>query len=259
MAKLDVDFTDPTICQFDNNSPETLGWPVNTGYVPYSFKGYQFPQGVYHGTGPIWDAYLNELLSVGLLIHPGGFGVAGTWGAENRDNTNDPGNPSFHACGRALDVNAPWNPNNTPRNDGGQFTMPESAISIARTYGMLCGGEWNDWMHTELHLTPKGVALVLSALGHAYTAPNSKPPYPLPNGFYFGPLSGPEQSISGDAPSGSDAKYRPYIKMIQNVIGVAVDGLYGPTTISIVKRWQGNHGLTADGLTGPVTWSKMGL
>jgi len=35
----------------------------------------------------------------------------------------------------------------------------------------------------------------------------------------------------------------------------AIDGVYGPLTATLVKRFQQNHGLTADGVVGPATWS----
>jgi peptidoglycan hydrolase-like protein with peptidoglycan-binding domain len=120
-------------------------------------------------------------------------------------------------------------------------------------------------MHVECHLTPAEAR----AFGVGQKPPQ-KPPakpaapgiatdYPLPAGYYFGPLSGPNESISGMARNGSDAKYRPAIKRIQKVAAVPQDGMYGPNTIAAVKRWQAAHKLAADGLTGPRTWRAMGL
>lgn len=38
-----------------------------------------------------------------------------------------------------------------------------------------------------------------------------------------------------------------------------VDGIYGPLTISAVKRFQKKYGLTQDGIVGPLTAAKMGI
>ena len=49
------------------------------------------------------------------------------------------------------------------------------------------------------------------------------------------------------------------IKQIQAIVGVKVDGIWGPQTAAAVKRWQSAHGLTPDGIVGPQTSAKMGL
>lgn len=49
------------------------------------------------------------------------------------------------------------------------------------------------------------------------------------------------------------------IKQIQKIVGVTIDGIWGPKTKAAVQRWQSSHGLAADGIVGPQTLSKMGL
>jgi len=44
---------------------------------------------------------------------------------------------------------------------------------------------------------------------------------------------------------------------VQRVVGVAVDGVFGPMTEKAVKQWQASAGLTADGIVGPVTQGEM--
>jgi peptidoglycan hydrolase-like protein with peptidoglycan-binding domain len=265
-----VNFDDPALCQFGNNRPETLGWAVNTGYVPFSYKGTPFPQGVYRGTEPLWT----DLLDAVVHLIEGGLHPGWNWGAEHRSNKNNGEFWSFHACGRALDLNAPANANNAGWRSGAH-SVPRAAAALARARGFLCGGEWGDAMHFENHLTKAGVAKRLAEIGHHPPAaggankpnkakpPQPRPPvkkgYPLPAGYYFGPLSGPKESISGMAPSGSDTKHRPHIKRIQRVVATPQDGLYGQNTINHVRGWQAAHHVAADGLTGPKTWHAMGL
>lgn len=47
------------------------------------------------------------------------------------------------------------------------------------------------------------------------------------------------------------------VKTLQNKIGIAADGSFGPATEAKVKEWQAANGLTADGVVGDVTWAKM--
>ncbi|WP_338749101.1 NlpC/P60 family protein [Janibacter alittae] len=49
------------------------------------------------------------------------------------------------------------------------------------------------------------------------------------------------------------------VRKIQRVVGTSADGIFGPATLSAVKRYQAGHGLTVDGVVGPRTGSEMGL
>ena len=43
------------------------------------------------------------------------------------------------------------------------------------------------------------------------------------------------------------------VREIQGIVGVPVDGIYGPQTEAAVRQWQSNLKLTADGVWGPLT------
>jgi putative chitinase len=47
------------------------------------------------------------------------------------------------------------------------------------------------------------------------------------------------------------------VKKLQEKLGTATDGDFGPGTEKLVKEWQAANGLTADGLVGDGTWAKM--
>lgn len=48
------------------------------------------------------------------------------------------------------------------------------------------------------------------------------------------------------------------VRVWQAIIGVPVDGNFGPATASATKAWQSSRGLTADGIVGPNTWGAAG-
>ena len=51
----------------------------------------------------------------------------------------------------------------------------------------------------------------------------------------------------------------PAVRLVQRLVHVGVDGVYGPQTARAVKRFQRAHGMTADGIVGPATWSALGV
>ena len=51
----------------------------------------------------------------------------------------------------------------------------------------------------------------------------------------------------------------PMVKEIQELLGLAADGIFGAQTAAAVKAWQLQNNLTADGMVGPQTIQTMGL
>lgn len=95
--------------------------------------------------------------------------------------------------------------------------------------------------------------------GGGAPAPTTAPPFPLPAGFYFGPLTGPAESISGqyatDHQAWRDGLRRWQQRMRDRSWPLTADGYYGPQTANVTRQFQAQKGLTADGLIGPRTWA----
>lgn len=49
------------------------------------------------------------------------------------------------------------------------------------------------------------------------------------------------------------------VKLLQEKLGIAADGAFGPGTEKALKEWQTKNGLVADGIAGNATLSKMGI
>lgn len=50
-----------------------------------------------------------------------------------------------------------------------------------------------------------------------------------------------------------------YVKILQQFLGITIDGDFGPKTESAVIQWQKDNGIIADGIVGPETMNLMGL
>lgn len=112
-------------------------------------------------------------------------------------------------------------------------------------------------------LTPDGIWGPKSdAKGFPATSkPTTKAPaFPLPAGYYFGPRSGPAQSVSGmvapyGGPNGSAGLKQWQQQMKNRGNAITVDGKYGDETARIAGNFQKQVGLTVDKLIGPATWA----
>jgi peptidoglycan hydrolase-like protein with peptidoglycan-binding domain len=47
------------------------------------------------------------------------------------------------------------------------------------------------------------------------------------------------------------------VKYVQSVLGLKVDGIFGPITDRAVRAFQARHGLKVDGIVGPITYGRM--
>lgn len=79
------------------------------------------------------------------------------------------------------------------------------------------------------------------------------PKFPLPKGWYFGPKSGPKESVSGYYGYSEDLKTWQR-QMRKRGWKIKVDGLYGPETAEVTRAFQREKRLTPDGLIGIATW-----
>lgn len=83
---------------------------------------------------------------------------------------------------------------------------------------------------------------------------STAPKFPLKAGWYFGPKSGPAESVSGYFSHRADLK-RWQAQMAKRGWSIDVDGLYGPNTEKIARQFQDEKGLSVDGLIGAETWA----
>ena len=131
-----------------------------------------------------------------------------------------------------------------------------------------------NWKAAPVPAASKGTAKPVSkpaAKPAAKPACVKAPAFPLPAGYYYGPPSGPVQSVSGRTRNSRVPGDVIQVKGRWRSKGLAVwqarmqargwnigkdgaDGRYGNDTARIVKQFQKNKGLAIDGKIGPATW-----
>jgi len=186
-------------------------------------------------------------------------------GANNCRKIGGTNSPSNHSGGLAKDIN--WRQN--PFKKGARYTMPEWVWKMWEWLGFYWGGRYHDYMHIEYLKTPdmaRKRMLELGLLGGAHPPPPPPPPpggdalgFPLPGGYYYGPLDGPRESISGlhrnDRPEWREGLSRWQSRMKERGWKIGTDGQYGPQTKEVARQFQAEKRLGVDGLIGPGTWA----
>ena len=173
------------------------------------------------------------------------------WGHDN--STNNAVANSNHYSGTCFDFCAdelPWTVRRMPQN---QIEIMERGLALWE--GLLFWGRWwnrVDEMHVQLagntRNNPKlhefAERLRNGYLG-IFRAPDPNE-FPLPAGYYYGPLEGPMESISGDHPSDSQAA-KDGLGRWQHALGLPVtkrwnDGVTPKAayTLQKAKNWQPN-------------------
>lgn len=131
------------------------------------------------------------------------------------------------------------------------------------------GDEIYSWLKAGLPIVGSTPATPKPPTGRP--APGTPITFPLPAGWYFGPASGPDYSVSGlheryfkgrtdrgwikewatqlSRRGWSIGKGRTWLRQHGN------DGIYGPEYRSLIEAFQKDQGLTRDGLLGVNTWN----
>lgn len=244
---------------------------------------------------------LAELVSLNYQIAQVKYGrdfhVGWTGGYENRAiaGTNTPSN---HSKGKAIDNDASRN----PMSSIFQCDIPPGLVADWESTGWYWGGRYTgktDTMHFEYCFGPGDVAghvararQILAAAGGQQApapqpapqpaapapapsgnrgpAPSAAPGFPLPGGYYYGPRSGPNNSISNQVsvnPAWKQGLATAQARLNQHLAGsgvatIAADGLYGPQTEAALRWYQtARHNapfnLAIDGELGPATWASL--
>ncbi len=100
---------------------------------------------------------------------------------------------------------------------------------------------WNDPLYHDFWYLPARVGVV------------DPDDFPLPAGEYYGPYSGPEESISGEA--GEPAYKIDGLKRLQAKLGLPQTGRWIDAKAAIVALQKTDPSLLPDGTVGPKTWA----
>lgn len=140
-------------------------------------------------------------------------------------------------------------------------------------------GRTNDpWPEVQMDAYRRGVAAILTRIGASsqmccghkeYARPQGRKPDPL---FDMNTFRSAVAAIMAGGGAvrplipAVDSQSRPTlrrpdrgeaVKRVQEKVGVAADGIFGPNTEVAVRRFQTDKGLVPDGIVGPKTWEAI--
>lgn len=110
-----------------------------------------------------------------------------------------------------------------------------------------------EWQKTLKDITPDGVvgpkswALIPDTLTDANI-------FKKPSGSKPSASASAKPALNGLLRRGSRGAN---VRFLQEKLGLAVDGIFGPNTEDAVRAFQTKHKLKSDGIVGPVTWGKL--
>lgn len=140
-------------------------------------------------------------------------------------------------------------------------------------------GDGSPWPASQLESYARGVAAILKRLGVDSVMAAGHKEFATPRGRKIDPtfdmvefrervenlmlgatgvgmLPGPADPRRAMLRKGAQGES---VEELQRLLGVGVDGAFGPVTEAAVKAFQRANGLTVDGLVGPATWRALGV
>ena len=222
------------------------GWPASRdpGAIgidhAFTAAGVTFPGGVRAGDVETVFRYLVEQLHKRVERAVQGW----CWGYNYRPNTNNPSELSCHASGTALDYNAPRHPNKTPGTwSPRQIAEVHRILAELRNVVRWLEDSNHDSMHFEIH----GDEHAVHAVALALTAPKRS-----------AVRRAVRRVIPKRYPTLRLGSTGPAVRRLQQLLGLKVDGDYGPRTEATVRAYQARHKLVVDGVAGPATLRLFG-
>lgn len=140
------------------------------------------------------------------------------------------------------------------------------------------GKSGDAWPDVQMDAYRRGVAAILAKIGADPKMCCGHKEYALPKGRKPDPTfdmddfrSDVAAIMAGTGPvrpliPAADSRSRPTlrrgdrgdaVKTVQEKVGVATDGIFGPNTEAAVRRFQTAKGLVPDGIVGPKTWEAI--
>jgi peptidoglycan hydrolase-like protein with peptidoglycan-binding domain len=104
----------------------------------------------------------------------------------------------------------------------------------------------------ELRFVPAGTRAKRLSLG-ALVALSAGPAASLADASSTAPAAAEPPTTTEHVIELSEGDEGRQVELLQQALGVPVDGIFGPETEEAVRKFQADHGLTVDGIVGPLT------
>ncbi len=135
----------------------------------------------------------------------------------------------------------------------GKLTSERRDLAVAEPWDLSLGRSRARRRAAELRFVPTGTRAKRLSLG-ALAALTVGPTATLAEGGSAMAATGSEPATTTEhtISLNSESQGR-QVEMLQEALGISVDGVYGPQTEEAVRSFQASRGLTVDGIVGPAT------
>jgi peptidoglycan hydrolase-like protein with peptidoglycan-binding domain len=135
----------------------------------------------------------------------------------------------------------------------GKLTSERRDLAVAEPWDLSLGRSRARRRAAELRFVPSGTRAKRLSLG-ALAALTVGPTATLADGGSAMAATGSEPATTTEhtISLNSESQGR-QVEMLQQALGISVDGVYGPQTEEAVRSFQSSRGLTVDGIVGPAT------
>ena len=134
----------------------------------------------------------------------------------------------------------------------GQLSATARDLAAADPWELSLGRSRARRRARELRFVPAGTRAKRISLG-ALVALSAGPAASLADASATAPTAAEPPTTTEHIIELSEGDEGRQVELLQQALGVPVDGVFGPATEAAVQKFQASHGLTVDGIVGPLT------
>lgn len=201
-----------------------------------------------------------------VALHADGSSNPNQRGASAGYPPHEPGQEyaqAWKAAHQAAGYTGGFLPDNYTTNESQYYGYSGSNANKAKyqilaEHGFLTNSKDEEWLFSHLDQCAEAhFHAIQQVLGNTQPLPPSQPPAPTPP-----PAETPHPSAPPFPGTTRRGSRGPAVQQVQQRLhdrgwNLAVDGIFGPNTETVVRKFQAEKHIGVDGIVGPVTWNTL--